>query len=100
MAKNNNNLILALLGISVAVYFFTKKPVDKKQKLVEWINSSGDSQDSKSRLTAIVYQMPPNEIDAFYEFVFSYLLKGKSVPENSALRAQIDFIGKKYNIFT
>lgn len=100
MAKNNNNLILGLLGIGAAVWFFMKKPVDKKQKLVEWINSGGDSQDSKSRLIGIVYQMPANEIDAFYEFVFSYILKGKSVPANSALRAQLDFIGKKYNIFT
>lgn len=43
-------------------------------------------------------QMTDAEIGIVYDAIFNYINKGLQVP--AALRAQMDIIGRKYNIFT
>lgn len=72
----------------------------KRQQLIQYVQSGGDSPETKQRVTGIFQIMSDAEINAVYVFIFDYVKKERKVPAGSLLQQQIAAISAKYNIFT
>lgn len=102
----NKNLILALL-VGGAIWYFTKNGSgnmstdQKRSAIIKYINQGGDSPESKDRLAAITAKFSSLETDVVYAFFYQYLANGLSYNQiPNPLRAELDAIRAKYNIFT
>jgi len=73
----------------------------KLDQLINWANrNTTDSVESIQRAIDIFRDLTATELNAVYDYVFNYLLKGKTVAEGSTLYYQMVAISEKYEIFT
>lgn len=104
---------LAAIALGIGVYFFiqnrkanipngTKIDLNQeRQALINWINSGGDSYETKQRFANMVNNVfTASELDAVYQYVFNYLSTGVQLTSSNPLYYQIQAISSKYNIFT
>lgn len=105
----NKGLLLILSGSALLYYFWQQSKGSsggsstgqKRQALVQYVQSGGDSADTKARVSQLFSSaMSDAEINAVYEFIFGYVKQGRQLPAGSALQNQIAIISAKYNIFT
>lgn len=71
-----------------------------KQNLIEWINSTNDSAETKTRvINLITTSMTDQEIVDIYNYVLNYINKGIQILQTDPLAARINAIAQKYGIF-
>lgn len=95
-------LLIGAIGFGAVLYFSNKggSIAQKRQQIINYIDSGGDSPESKQNFRQIIAQMSEPEVNAVYTFLFTYIKKGKRPQPGSALYNEIDIISKKYSIFT
>jgi hypothetical protein len=94
-------LILGLVGIGGYLFLKSQSGTSgqtdsQRAALLAWESGSGDD----AYWRQVISQMSDAEINATYQYVFNYILKGTRPPAGSDLYNQIMAIGSKYNIFT
>lgn len=73
----------------------------KRQKLKDWSTQlSGDSESGKTLFNNVVDRLTQSEVNTLYEFIYSYILKGKDVPQDKKIFTEINDISNHYQIFT
>jgi hypothetical protein len=100
------NPLILLAGIAAA-YFITKKSAGsggntaaQKTALINWVNSGGDSIESKLQWSQMLNVMSVQEIADIYNYVFNYMSKNIYPQQGSTLYNSIQAISYKYNIFS
>lgn len=109
------NILLSLLA-GAGAYFFSSQSnsitsrlpallttsiAQKKSQLLQWSEAQRtDSAETKARFKQIIGEMTDPEINAVYDFIFNYVVTGKTVPQGSTIYYAIQAISTKYNIFT
>lgn len=96
--KAEKILIVAGIGLAAYFIFFRKDGTNKRQWLIDFLNTTSDSEQAKAGMRTVFMQMSDSEIDATFDFFKNYLSKGIQPP--AALREKINQISIKYNIFT
>lgn len=103
---NNNKLLLALL-FGGMLWYFTRNNTgnslsinQKKDAILSYMNSGGDSSESKLRFVNTLNSMLPDEVESVFLFIFNFIQKGLYPQQGTPLYNQIQAISAKYNIFT
>lgn len=97
-------VVLSLL-VGGGIYFLLTKgsTVSRTQQvatIAQWVNSQGDSQESKTAFLALLNTMTDKEVLTIYTALTQYVLKGVPIPQGSQLWNDFQAISIKYNIFT
>ena len=100
----NNKLVLGLIILLGGYVFYSaskpKKADSKKKLLIDKLSSMTSNQSEIEKFINVLNIAYQDEIDTIYEYVFSYILKGRKDIPGSTILSRMDSISKKYDIFT
>ncbi|MES3018589.1 MAG: hypothetical protein V4721_12450 [Bacteroidota bacterium] len=103
--KAGNTKIVMPLVIGGGIYLLLSKgtAITRTQKMsaiMQWINSGGDSAESKAAFQQMLMAMTESEINTIYTVITQYIARNVPVPQGSQLYIDFTALSNKYNVFS
>lgn len=102
--KKKNYILPAGIGVGIFVLLQALKTsplstYSKRTALINYVNGLGEGEDVRIHYTEVFKQMTDEEINLTYEWIFSYIKKGVSLPTSGTLYNEMVLLDQKYQLF-